>query len=79
MSPASTLSLLKSVRGEKPRLVADEPVFGDARRVELDLDLDVLGDREKRAGDLIDENLVRLVERVDEDGVAVSGLGQLLH
>ncbi|MCY1307261.1 hypothetical protein D9M70_571700 [compost metagenome] len=35
------------------RLVADQPVFGDRRRVELHLQLDVLGDREERRACLL--------------------------
>ena len=48
-------------------------------RIELDLDLHVLGDRNQRRGRLLDQHLARLVDGVDIGGGAVAVLGQRLH
>ena len=64
---------------QRPVLIADQPVFADIGRVELDLDLDVLGDGEQRRGELLDEHLLRLARAVDVGVVAVPVVGDLLH
>ena len=60
-------------------LVADQAVFGDHGRVELELDLDVPGDREQGRGEFVDQHLARFVQGVDIGVVAVAGVGQLFH
>ncbi len=62
-----------------PRFIADQPVFRDRLRVELDLDFDVLGDGHQRATHLLDQNLACFGIAVDIGSVAVSGLGEQLH
>ena len=60
-------------------LVADEPVAGDLGRVELDLDLHVLGDRHQRAGHLLDEHAAGLGAVIDVVVVAVAVVGDRFH
>ena len=64
---------------QRPRLVADQPVFGDGLRIELDLDLHVLGDREDRRRRILHQHLLGLGQRVDIGGRAVAVLGDRLH
>ncbi len=64
---------------QRPRLVADQAIFGDARRIELDLELHVPGDGEERGARLLHQRLLRLGERVDIGGRAVAVLRQRLH
>ena len=61
---------------EQPLFVADEPVAGDLRGVELDLDFHVLGDGHDGAAELLDEHLFRLQQRVEVGGVAVPFAGE---
>ena len=79
ISPASFASSLKSWACQQPVLVADQPVGADLGRVELDLDLHVLGDRHQRAAHLLDEDLAGLGHRVDVGVVAVALVGERLH
>ena len=60
-------------------LVTDEAVGLDDRRIELDLDLHVLGDGDERAAHLIDEHFARFAEAVDVGIVAVSFVGEGFH
>ena len=64
---------------QHPLLVTDQPIRSDARRIELDLNLHVLRDRDQRAAHLLHENFARLIERIEIGVVAVSFVGQLLH
>ncbi len=64
---------------EQPRLVADQAVLAHPHRIEFDLEFHVLGDREQRAADLLDQYFARFVDRVDIGSVAVALLRQLLH
>ena len=50
---------------EQPVLVSHQAVLGDRRGVELDLDLDVLGDGHQRAAELLQEDPLRLAIAVD--------------
>ena len=52
---------------------------GDRLRVELDLNLHVLRDRDERRAGFAQQHLARLVQRVDVRVVAVALVGQLLH
>ncbi|MNO71084.1 hypothetical protein D3C76_619870 [compost metagenome] len=60
-------------------LVAEQAVFADGRRVELELDLDVLRHHRKGRAQLIDQHLACLAQVVNVGVVAVAGVGQLLH
>ena len=71
--------VLEVLLREQPVLVAQEPVRLHPRRVELDLDLHVLGHREERPAELLHEHLLRLAEAVDVGVVAVPLVGHLLH
>ncbi len=51
----------------------------DPRRVELDLNLHVLRDRDEGAVHLLHEHLARFVERIEIGVIAVPLVGQLLH
>ena len=64
---------------ERPRLVADQAIFADLRRVELDLDLHVLGDRDEVRAALLHQHLLRFGKAVDVAGIAVAVLGEALH
>src|SRR5256885_10400824 len=59
---------LEVARGHDAILVADEPVGGDARGVELDLQLHVLGDGDKRGAGLVDQHFACFFE-VDRKSV----------
>ena len=65
--------------GHDPVFVADQPVRADLGRVELDLDLDVLGDGDQRRAHLLDQHLVGLARRVDVGVVAVALVGELFE
>ena len=78
MSPASFASSRKSSAAQHPVLVPDQPVGRHLRRVELDLQLHVLGDRDQGPA-LLDEHFPGLVERVDVGVVAVAVVGELLQ
>ena len=71
--------VLEVLRGEAAVLVADQAVGGDGVGVPLDLHLHVPGDRDERAGGLVDQHLLGLALRVDVGVVAVALVGQLLH
>ena len=60
-------------------LVAEEPVAGHLARVELDLDLHVLGDGDERAGHLLDEHVAGFGAVVDVVVVAVAVVGDGFH
>ena len=64
---------------QHPVLVADQAVLGHRRRVELDLHLDVAGDRRQRRAHLADQHLLRFHQRVDVAVGAVAGIGDALH
>ena len=77
---AGVLRVVGKVLGvQQAVLVADESVSGGPLRVELDLQLHVLGQREKGAAHLLDQHLPRLQEVVDVVEVAVAVVGDLLH
>ena len=59
--------------------VAEQAVAFDVLRVELDLDLHVLGDGDQRAGEPFDQQLLGLVDGVDVAVVAVALVGQLFQ
>src|SRR5919198_1789130 len=65
--------------GEQAVLVADEPVAGHQPRVELDLYLHVLRDRQERRAGLLAQSLARLRLGVDVGVITVPLVGQLLH
>jgi len=73
------LVVVEIVAVEEAGFVADQAVFGDRRRIELDLDLYVLGDREDRRGGVLHQNLFGLLQRVDIGRRAVAVLGDCLH
>ena len=62
-----------------PVLVADQPVGPHPGRVELDLDLDVIGQGEQGAAHLPDQHPVGLEQAVDVGVVAVALVGQQFH
>jgi hypothetical protein len=57
----------------------DQAVGADLRRVELDLHLDVLGDRHEGRPEFLDQDLPRLAGRVDAGVVAVPLVGELFE
>src|SRR5262245_37068720 len=64
---------------EESIFVANQSVGGDVLRVELDLDLDVLCDRDERVTGFLDEHLPGFVQRVEIGVVPVPAIRQLLH
>ncbi len=64
---------------QEPVLVAHQPIRLDPGRIELDLDLDVLGHGQERGAQFLDEHLLGLEDVVDVGVVAVPLVGQLLH
>jgi len=57
--------VVEVVGGHHAILVTDEPIRAHLGQVELDLDFYVLGDREQRAGQLLDENFAGFALAVD--------------
>ena len=72
------LVVVEVLRREQPAIVAEQTVRGDLGRVELQLQLHVLGDRHHRAAELRHYHLLRLEDAVEERVVPVSGVRQLL-
>src|SRR3712207_8223256 len=68
----SFLVVVEILLRQHPVLVADQAVRSDDRRVELDLDLDVLGDRHERAAHLLDEHLDRKSTRLNSSHANIS-------
>ena len=64
---------------QHPLLVTDQPIGRDPRRIELDLNLHVLRDRDQRAVDLLHQHFARFIERIEIGVIAVPFVGQLLH
>ena len=64
---------------QQPVFVADEAIAGDVRRVELDLQFDVLRDRHQRAARLSHEHLACLLQRIEVGVIAVPLIGEHLH
>ena len=73
------LVVVEILGGQGPLLVTEQPVRLHYRRVELDLDLHVLGDGHKRPAELLDERLVGFPQGVDVGVVAVPLAGELDH
>ncbi len=71
--------VVEVARGEHAVLVADQAVGGNLGRVELDLDLDVLGDGHQGPAELGHQHLLRLGQGVDVGVVAVALVGQHLQ
>ena len=64
---------------ESAVLVSDESVGGDHGRIELDLNLYVLGDGNKGSTHLLDQGLAGLEQAVDVCIVTIALVGELLH
>ena len=79
MSPASLASLAKSCVRHDPVLVADQAELRHLGRVEVDLDLDVLGHGHERRAHLLDEDAIGLAGRIDVVVDAVPPGGDLLE
>ncbi len=60
-------------------LVADQPVFGHDRRVELDLDLHILRDGVQRRLSLRDQHASGLGQGIDIRMAAIADIGETLH
>ncbi len=73
------LVVVEVLRCEHAILVTKQAVAGHGRRIELDLNLHVLGDRHQRAGHLLDEHLLGFLKRVDVSVVAVPLVGELFE
>ena len=71
--------VVKIFGGEHAVFVADQPIAGDLGRVELDLDLHILGNRDERAGHFLDEHLAGFGEAVDIVLVAVAFARDRFH
>jgi hypothetical protein len=65
--------------GEQPVLVAEQAVGLHFRRIELDLDLYVLGHGEQGSSEFTDEYLLRFTEAVDIGIVPIPLVRHLLH
>ena len=70
--------VVEVLAAQQPRLIADEAVFRDHRRIELDLELEILRNRKQRRAEFAHQDFPRLVQGVDIGGGAVAGLGDLL-
>ena len=73
------LVVIEVGRGQHAVLVAEQPVRRDLSRIELDLNLHVLGDGHEVAAHLLDEDLASLADAVDIGIDAVAVVGQLLQ
>ena len=67
-------SLLKSSLRRTRFSYSDQPIGIDLGRIELDLNLYILGDRYKRSAHLFDQHFTRFVQRIDIGVVAVSSV-----
>ena len=64
---------------EDPVLVANQPIGADGVRIELNLDLHVLGDGHERRARFLHEHAMRLVDRIEVGVVPIALVRQLLH
>jgi len=71
----------KQPDGQTSRLLEfpDQPVSADLKRIELDLDLDVFGDRDQSRVDLVDQDLAGFIDVIDVGVVSVALIGQLFQ
>ena len=69
----------KLTRRQPPVLVAEQAIAGDATRVELDLQLHVLGDGHHAGAELLDQHPPRLGQAIDVGVDAVAAVGQRLQ
>ena len=77
---AGVLRIVVEVGGvHEPVLVADQAIRARDARVELDLELYVVGNGAECSAKLVDQHLARLQEVVDVGVVAVAVRGHLLH
>src|SRR5438034_3519687 len=71
------LVIVEVLGTEDAIFIADQPVRGHLRRVEFDLDLDVLGNRHEGRTHLFHEDLTGFVQPIDKGVIAVSPIGEL--
>ena len=79
---AGVLAIIIEITGRQLAFfVADQPITVDLGRVELDLELDVLGDGDDRAAGLVDKNLAGFLDvvQVGVVSIAVAAVGEPLH
>ncbi len=73
------LVIVKVFIGKFAVRVTDKSVFAHERRVEFNLDLDVVGDSQQRCVELIDQHLARLIYGVNVSIVSIADIGELFH
>src|SRR5437867_1914911 len=71
------LVIVEVLGAEDAILIADQPVRGHLRRVEFDLDLDVLGNRHEGGAHLLHEDLTGFVQPIDKGVIAMPPIGKL--
>ena len=77
---ARILSVVVEIfRLQETVLVTNETIGGDALGIELDLDLDVFGDRDQRPASFLDQHLARFLNRIDVGVIPITVIGDLLH
>ncbi len=62
--------------GHDAVFITDQPVRSHLRWIEVDLDLDILGNRDQRRAHLVDQHLVRFLRCIDIGIVAVALAGE---
>ena len=73
------LIVVKIGGGHDSILIANQAVGTRPLRIELDLDLHILGDRHQIAGQLLDHLSMRFAARVDKGVDAIASIRNLLH
>lgn len=62
---------------EQTVFITDQPVSHNSGRIEFNLKFDIFRHREERARQLLNENPLRLLERIDVGVIAVPLIGEL--